>query len=100
MKRSMTNEERLELLEKLVDDAFTIINCYMLSPGVEVLRWMDRAIKYDEEQAYTYLASLRDNSVQDDGDEDEDYERTNDLMDALSDINQILGVSAPLQSEN
>ena len=37
MKRSMTNEERLELLEKLVDDAFTIINCYMLSPGVEKL---------------------------------------------------------------
>lgn len=82
MKKSMTNEERLELLEKLVDDAFNII-CYTLSSGVEARRWMDRAIKYDEEQAYKYLASLRDYSDQDD--EDEDYERTIDLMDALSD---------------
>jgi|DEB0MinimDraft_6_1074348.scaffolds.fasta_scaffold241907_2 hypothetical protein len=53
----MTDQQRIEILEELVDDAFDIINGSIHAAAAE---WLDRSIKYEDEMTRAKIASLRE----------------------------------------
>ena len=54
----MTDQQRIEILEALVEDAFDIINEMPFHANAN--QWLDRSIKYDDEMTRAKMASLRE----------------------------------------
>jgi len=56
----MTDQQRIEILEALVEDAFDIINEMPFHANAN--QWLDRSIKYDDELTRAKMACLREQS--------------------------------------